>query len=75
MLKQMLFTNPLKNIPTEMKRKRVKVLLSPVEAVEAAFGSATVEVLFESTTVPCLLPAVSESIAPRNIDKHGMQTP
>ena len=72
MLKQMLFTNPLKNIPTEMKRKRVKVLLSPVEA---AFGSATVEVLFESTTVPCLLPAVSESIAPRNIDKHGMQTP
>ena len=65
----MLFTNPLRNIPTEMKRKRVKVLLSPVEAV---FGSATAEeVVFESTAVP----AVSERIAPKNIDKHGIQTP
>ena len=68
MLKQMLFTNPLRNIPTETKRKRVKVLLSPVEAV---FGLSTAEVVFESTAVP----AVSERIAPKNIDKHGIQTP
>ena len=64
----MLFTNPLRNIPTETKRKRVKVLLSPVEAM---FGSATVEVVFESLAVP----AVSEMIAPKNIDKHGIQIP
>ena len=70
MLKQILFTNPLKNMPIETKRKRFKVLLLPVEVVRRP---ATIVVLLESVVPP--LSAVSERIAPKNIDRHGMHTP